>query len=173
MTAQMCPKTRISALLFFMTVFGLSLLNPVLAADDEEETYNISLVQTAEVDKEIVTVDDKKVFDLSVDHLGAFYRGRFPSVLFLKLKESNELISLAKNIDELSNAVGFPKETRSFKAHITLARIKFIEDLDLFNDILQTEAEQTFSVDSFRLYESRLTQKGALYSVIERFDFNE
>jgi len=61
LTVQISPKTRMPALLFFITVFCLSLLNPVLAADDDEETYNISLVQTAEVDKEIVTVDDKKV----------------------------------------------------------------------------------------------------------------
>ncbi|MFC1495425.1 LysM peptidoglycan-binding domain-containing protein [Thermodesulfobacteriota bacterium] len=61
MITQIRSKTIMCALIITKAVIYLFLLNPALAADNEEETYNISLVQTAEVDKEIVTVDDKKV----------------------------------------------------------------------------------------------------------------
>ena len=47
-------------LMIFLLVFFLSMGGPS-AQETQEDTYSISLVQTAEVDKEIIEVEDKKV----------------------------------------------------------------------------------------------------------------
>ena len=114
-------------------------------------------------------VENNKPVLLSVEKLGAFYRGKFPSVLFLNLSENIQLFNLVNAISEASELCGFSKEKRKFKAHITLARIKFIKDLSLFKEILDTEVNQTFMLDRFYLFESKLTPKGAIYNVVEEF----
>jgi len=58
--AQSRSNHTILTLIIIIASIRLFFPYPTMAAD-EEETYNISLVQTAEVDKEIVTLDDKKV----------------------------------------------------------------------------------------------------------------
>ena len=106
---------------------------------------------------------------LSVKELGAFYRGKFPSILFLNLNKNDQLFKLANSISKASKCIGFFEDKRKFKAHITLARIKFINDLQLFNDLMKTYVNQTFKADSFLLFESKLTPKGPEYSVVEEF----
>ncbi len=114
-------------------------------------------------------VKNNKPVLLSVEKPGAFYRGKFPSVLFLNLSKNIQLFNLVNAISETSELCGFSKEKRKFKAHITLARIKFIKDLSLFKEILNTEVNQTFMLDRFYLFESKLTPKRAMYYVVEEF----
>ena len=113
--------------------------------------------------------ENNKALTLSVEKTDAFYRGKFPSVLFLKLIKNDELLKLGNTISELSKICGFPKDTRPFKAHITLARIKYINDLQLFNDLITTKVNQSFNANSFLLLESKLTPNGPLYSVVKEF----
>ena len=113
--------------------------------------------------------EKNEVLNLSVKELGAFYRGKFPSVLFLNLSENEQLMRLAEAISKTSELYGFTEDKRKFKSHITLARIKYINNLHLFNDLIKTKVKQSFTVESFFLYESELTPKGAVYSVVEEF----
>lgn len=57
---RICLYLKLRIFPFLGAIISLYLFSPVSPAD-EEDTYNISLVQTAEIDKEIVTIDDKKV----------------------------------------------------------------------------------------------------------------
>ena len=74
---------------------------------------------------------------------------------------------LQKTLDENLEAIGFSKEKRPFKGHLTLGRIKkkidtktFIEALDSFGNF-ETE---TFAVDRVVLYKSELKASGAVYT---------
>jgi len=111
-------------------------------------------------------------FNIEVSGSGAFYRGKYPSILFLKTVHNKNLLQLVDDIAEVMLRLGFPKEERKFNAHITLGRIKFVKDIELFNDLLQTDCSDSLMVQTFYLFESKLTQKGPVYIVLEEFKIN-
>jgi LysM repeat protein len=76
-------------------------LNISLARESGEESYSISLVQTAEVDKEIIEVDDKKVLTESYsvkkgDYLWRLFRERG----LLKKRSLPQLLTLLKRLNK-------------------------------------------------------------------------
>jgi hypothetical protein len=68
---------------------------------DGEETYSITLVQTAEVDKEIITVDEKKVLTEAItvvkgDHIWQLFRERG----LLKKRNLRQLLSMLQKLNK-------------------------------------------------------------------------
>ena len=55
---------------------------------------------------------------------GAFPGWRRPRVLWLGLEEGGALAPLAAGIEEAARAAGFPPETRAFRPHLTLGRVR-------------------------------------------------
>jgi 2'-5' RNA ligase len=108
-----------------------------------------------------------------IESVGAFYVKKFPSILFLKLSAPTILNQMVKDIETHTEILGFRKEKRAFKAHITLARIKYIKDTERFNRLIKQDhnLKHGFSVTSFELYESRLHKYGPEYSSLESFCF--
>lgn len=91
--------------IFFLLAVSLLLALPIplsLAQEKgEEETYSISLVQTAEVDKEIVEVEDKKVLTETVtiekgDWVWQLFRERG----LLEKRNLTELLSMLKTLNK-------------------------------------------------------------------------
>jgi 2'-5' RNA ligase len=57
--------------------------------------------------------------------LGAFPEKGTPSVLFADItKGSDRLTTLARGIDDAFFDLGLPRDTRAFRSHVTLARVK-------------------------------------------------
>lgn len=99
MRPQMGNKT-ISCLILLLLSTVL-FLNTSRAGEREEETYSISLVQTAETGKDIVQVDEKKVLieNYTVrqgDHLWRLFRERG----LLEKRDLPELISILKRLNK-------------------------------------------------------------------------
>ncbi len=63
-------------------------------------------------------------FDLSVGPAGLFPRGRRPRVVAAALEPEQPLLQLATAVNEAVQAAGLPGEDRTFRAHLTLGRIK-------------------------------------------------
>ena len=66
--------------------------------------------------------------------------------------------------------LGFRRENRPWKAHVTLARVKGSRDLEPARTILRARAADEFGthrVDAIHLKRSVLTPQGAQYSVVE------
>jgi len=81
-----------------------------------------------------------------------------------------ELVQLAQRIEDIL-ADRFEPEARLFKSHVTLARIKsidnkkeFLREIDEF-----TVSPMQWSIDSFVLKRSVLTQEGPVYTTIARY----
>lgn len=95
--------------LFFLCIvtiaFNTLFITTAMAEDENEETYTISLVQTAEVAKEIVTLEDKKVLTESYtakkgDHIWKILRKKN----LLKKNNLGEILSVLKKLNHsLSN----------------------------------------------------------------------
>ena len=70
-------------------------------------------------------------FDVSISGLGAFPSPARARVVWVGIDEGRrELIRLAETVDENLGKLGFPREERSFKAHITIGRVKISRFLD-------------------------------------------
>ena len=79
------------------------------------------------------------------------------------------MLHLQKSIDAVLSPL-FKKE-KDFKAHITLARVKFIEDKANFMKMLGNimVEKRKIEVNEFLLVKSELKPAGHIYTVIAKF----
>ena len=117
-------------------------------------------------------------FQLLLDSVGVFPDTNNPRVLWLGLKDQEgALKALQTDIEKALESIGFPKEQRPFSPHVTLARIKspkgkkkLKEELDAVNP--KGISTHPFDVGEIHLYESQLTPKGSIYTLLANFKLN-
>lgn len=117
-------------------------------------------------------------FQLSLDSAGVYPDTNNPRVLWLGLKDrEGTLETLQTGIEKALEQIGFPREQRPFSPHVTLARIKsprgkkeLKSELDALNR--QGITPHPFDVGEIQLYESQLTPKGSIYTVLANFKLN-
>ncbi|MFN3427869.1 MAG: RNA 2',3'-cyclic phosphodiesterase [Candidatus Thermochlorobacter sp.] len=110
-------------------------------------------------------------FDIALCEFNAFPCLAHPQILWIGVGEGAPyLANLAACIDDRLTAVGFPKETRKFAAHVTIGRVRQGYRLSGLARAAQTLKPVKLGrqhVDSFALIESRLTPSGSLYALRE------
>jgi 2'-5' RNA ligase len=117
-------------------------------------------------------------FQLSLESAGVFPNTQNPRILWVGLKdEEKALRTLQASIEKTLESVGFPKEQRPFSPHLTLARIKTPKGKKELKDELDAINEEgidphPFEVGNIHLYESQLTPKGSIYTVLANFKLN-
>lgn len=122
---------------------------------------------------EKVTEELKKIkfkpFSVYLDSIGVFPSESYIRVVWIGLKPENDILELQSNIDEGLKSL-FKKE-KDFKAHVTLARVKFIEDKKEFLDKLRKIKidKKKIEVNDFKLIKSTLGPKGPTYDTIALF----
>ena len=163
-------KQEISGRLSWTKPQGQHLTLKFFGDISKEDVNNIC----AAVQKRIV-VEPK--LNLKIEKLGVFPDARRPRVLWCGVTgDVEELINLQKKLDGDFAALGFPAEDRSFKAHLTLARIKEPRDLTGMSEALKKYNAFTageFTADKLFLFQSNLMPQGAVYTKLAEFAFNE
>jgi len=115
-------------------------------------------------------------FDLSTAGAGIFPNARRPRVIWLGVQDrSDTLARLAADIERESRAYGIEPETRPFRPHMTLARVRpeeitTIRDVDRHVADFERLASLAYRVDHISLIRSDLRREGPFYTVVERFD---
>ena len=124
--------------------------------------------KTEEV-KEILKKISFKPFSVHLDHIGVFPSESYIRVIWVGLKPENDILELQKNIDEELKKL-FKKE-KNFESHLTLARVKFIDDKNNFIGKLKNIyiEEKKFNVENFKLIKSTLTPIGPIYENLKVF----
>ena len=111
--------------------------------------------------------------NLKVEKLGVFPDARKPRVLWCGTTgDVEKLAALQKQLDADFALIGFPKENRPFRAHLTLARIKDPRDVSGVGNALTKHAMFSageFSVRELILFQSKLTPQGAIYTRLAAF----
>ena len=124
----------------------------------------------AAVQKRVVA---EQKLNLKVEKLGVFPDARRPRVLWCGVTgDVEKLITLQKKLDGDFAVFGFPVEDRSFKAHLTLARIKDSRDMTGMNEALKkydSFKAGEFIADKLFLFQSNLTPQGAVYTKLAEF----
>ncbi len=104
-------------------------------------------------------------FDLVARGLGVFPNPEAPKVLWVGLGEDNDRLSaLQGRLEKSSGELGFEPDSRPFRGHLTLGRIR--QGTEGVEGWLQEFADVdclTSTVDEIVIYESRLHQTGAEY----------
>ena len=119
----------------------------------------------------INTVNGYAPVSLAVKGAGVFPCIKRPRVIWVGIAgEIEKLAVIQKNIEENLEKLGFPREKRPFKAHLTLGRIKGKIDskklLDAMKKIEEFEAE-LFIADKIFLFKSDLKPTGSVYTELK------
>ncbi len=129
-------------------------------------------IETVEIDKVnnalSKTVKGYTPISLTAKGIGVFPGIRRPRVLWVGLTGQLEsLVSLQKTLDENLRAIGFSREKRPFKGHLTLGRVKDKINAKKFGDALigfRNFESETFTANQIILYKSELKPTGAVYT---------
>jgi 2'-5' RNA ligase len=106
--------------------------------------------------------------------LGFFPNEFKPRVIWTAAEASPNLFELAAAMEEAFEPLGFPRESRAFVPHLTLARInatKGIENLVRAADALKSYDFGSARESEFHLFESTLKRSGAEYKKLATFPF--
>jgi len=135
---------------------------------------NISPRQVSEIKLRLTEIAGQtSAFEFSLSRLGVFPNLQRPRVLWVGLESSgHSLEALQKKINGQMQALGFPPATKQSVPHLTLARIKSPRNTDGLRRAIESGGQvvsEPLEVSSIKLYQSRLTSHGSLYSVLGNF----
>ena len=111
-------------------------------------------------------------FEISVKGVGTFPAAGNPRVIWVGIEENKDMLQLYNNIEEGLAALGFEKERRDFKPHLTLGRIKFLNDRAGLKRRLEKVAGLNLgrvAVAGFALFKSTLTPEGAIHTRLKEY----
>ena len=139
----------------------------------ELENLHLTLKFLSEIsEEEIEKVKGKlreikfKKFGSRINNLGVFSE-KFIRIIWVYLTGCNRLQKIVDN--KLKDLF---KPEKRFMSHLTIARVKNVEDKKKFLEELEKIKipEIKFNVDKFYLMKSELTKTGPKYEVIERYE---
>ena len=109
---------------------------------------------------------------LGAKGIGVFPNIRRPRVIWAGLDgDLGQLGDLQRNIDAALSEIGFAREKRSFKGHLTLGRFKGRMDSRQVARALEEFSgfeTQTFTAQHLVLFKSQLEPTGAVYSQLKK-----
>jgi 2'-5' RNA ligase len=109
---------------------------------------------------------EHKGFTFSISGLGLFRNPHDPRVIWAGIDSSGPMEVLFKAIREGLASIGIKTEERAFKPHLTLGRVKRINNHDVLVSLLEQYRDTTFQkipVEELIFFESILKQEGPVY----------
>jgi 2'-5' RNA ligase len=112
-------------------------------------------------------------FELRVHGLGCFPSSHKPRVIWVGIdRGGGEASSLQKVIEDTAAEIGFPREARPFKPHLTLGRVRTPIGRSSFIQVMEKQKEVeigTFLAREVYLFKSELKPSGAVYTKLQAF----
>jgi 2'-5' RNA ligase len=129
---------------------------------------------TADTDKiagaMALTAGNCPVVSLAAKGIGVFPNARRPRVIWVGLNGQLEILAnLQQTLDAHLADLGFPRETRAFKSHLTLGRVKgkiVSERMKAAIDKLKEFESESFEINQVILFKSELRPSGAVYTKV-------
>ncbi|MEE4349976.1 MAG: RNA 2',3'-cyclic phosphodiesterase [Pacificimonas sp.] len=109
---------------------------------------------------------------VGLEGMGQFDRKGRIDTLWIGVRPADGIRHLHRKVSRQLEGLGIRPDTRAYLPHLTIAR--FSRGAGSFDDFMRRHGGlriPPFSVTEFCLYESHLTQEGAVYSVVERYQF--
>ena len=117
------------------------------------------------------TVADFHQFQAHIVGSGAFPNFHRPRVFWLGIREGcDPLVKLANKFESNLLTLGFEKEKRSFKSHLTLGRVRSMRQIEKVQQVLSDiDIDTWFDVDQIVFMKSDLKPTGAVYTPVHQF----
>jgi 2'-5' RNA ligase len=115
-------------------------------------------------------VKETDSFEIQLKGTGIFPNENYIKVIWIGIKNGEQIRKIAKKIDEQISELGFEREKREFSAHLTIARVKSAKNKEKILQIIEKYRDIefcSFKVDSIKLKKSELTPKGPIYSTLK------
>lgn len=128
--------------------------------------------QARDIDATLAAIHHPR-FEIRLDGIGTFGRRDHPDTVWAGIAPHEPVKRLHEKVDRALERVGFTPEQRAYMPHITLARLK--RSSGPVGGLLERSGglrSAPFLVDSFTLYESRLTPEGAAYTPVNRYQLD-
>jgi 2'-5' RNA ligase len=140
---------------------GIHLTLKFLGDVDRDDVENIQIAMKR-------ATEEASPFVLTGQGTGVFPDLRRPRVIWMGLSgDLQMLFALQAGLETLLNDLGFPKDKRPFKGHLTLGRVKGRLDATELREALERLAgfqTDAFTVQSVALFQSTLRPHGAVYT---------
>ena len=109
-------------------------------------------------------------FSVRINGVSRFEQ-RYAGALWTAVEPKEPVAALAAKVERKCQSIGLEPERRAFHPHITLARCKGrrTREVESFLERRGGLVSEPFDVDSFILFESRLSRHGAHYEAIARY----
>lgn len=134
------------------------------------KTHSSQVKPIAEALQKIAAITPE--LNLEINKLGVFGSHYAPKVLWLGISNTPELQQLYNTIDDSLQQLNFSLPKENFVPHITLGRIKKIDNKNqfwqMFED-LQPSYHQKFHISHISLIRSQLEKEGPIYTTL--YDF--
>jgi 2'-5' RNA ligase len=132
----------------------------------------ISEAKVKEVSACLRNLGPLEKFVVAVKGFGFFPDERRPRVFWVGVEAPPELHRLAERVEEAMQSIGFGRESRAFRPHLTLARFREQRAQPALQALLSQQADDelgSFEASEFFLFESKLSPQGAEYRKVDRF----
>jgi 2'-5' RNA ligase len=134
------------------------------------EIKDAQVVDVCNITKEVAGRHEN--FELALETVGHF-GGRSARVLWVGTgQNSDNLLQLQSDLEEQLASAGWPKETRKFSGHLTLCRVRNSKagvKLAQMTEEYKDFKLGTIWADSVSVYQSQLTPKGPVYTVLGNY----
>ena len=132
---------------------------------------NIEETKVQEISDALTSIaNSTREFTITLSNIGTFPNAKRPRVIWIGVnKGKNKLKLLAGQIETELEKLDFPKETRDFKSHLTLGRVRSPKNLQNLTKLLTEvsfQSESAIKINKLILFQSTLTPKGAIYKKI-------
>jgi 2'-5' RNA ligase len=148
----------------------------------KKENLHITIKFLGEIEeKQLETINEVlseiskniKSFEVEIKEIGVFPNLNHPRVVWVGVKdEANNLVSLANLVEEKLAKFGFQKEDKEFTAHLTIGRVKKLNNLGEIKTYVEKYKSIEFGkskIDSITFFQSILRPEGPEYKVINKF----
>lgn len=134
------------------------------------EIKDEQVVDVCNITKDVASRHES--FELDVESVG-YFGGRSARVLWVGTGQGCEnLLQLQSDLEQQLALAGWPKETRKFSGHLTLCRVRNARagvKLAQMTEGYKDFKLGTISADSVSVYQSELTPKGPVYTVLGNY----
>jgi 2'-5' RNA ligase len=124
----------------------------------------ISDDKVSEIKKAIESIKFEP-YEMTTTNVGVYPNENYMRTIWLGTKDGGETEKIQAELEDKLAEIGFKKEKRKFESHITLGRVKFVDDKEaLKQKIKSLKADEVkFKVDKLFLIKSELTKEGPIY----------
>jgi 2'-5' RNA ligase len=113
---------------------------------------------------------------MSLSTLGSFGPRRRPRVLWIGFEHSEPVSRLYAETDRILTGCGFPHAEQAFRPHLTLGRVRSLNDTDIYYRIIESLRERELGevkVDRLICFKSVLGSGGADHTPLYQVMFTD